>query len=294
MTKYPVYIVSKGRWENPLTAKFFKKDGVDFKIVVEPQEYENYCKSVGKEYVLKLPFSNLGVGSYPARNFCWEHSQKNKYERHWVFDDNIQKIRRITQGKKIQCNALKAIKVLEEFTDRYENVGITAFNYTSFVVPGTSDYVPFRLNVHAYSAMLIKNNMPYKWRLKYNEDVDICLQVLHNKLCTLLFNAFTVDKTSTVAKMKGGNQTELYKGNAYEKKFLKTRSLEEIWPQYVKTKIRYDRPHHIINWMQFNHPLKRRKDIDWEKIKNKKYDIKLKKSGDIQNKQLKKFYNKYK
>jgi hypothetical protein len=87
MNKYPIYIVSKGRYENPLTAKFFKKDNVSFKIVVEPQEYEKYCQSVGKEYVLKLPFANLGVGSYPARNFCWEHSIKNGHDRHWVFDD---------------------------------------------------------------------------------------------------------------------------------------------------------------------------------------------------------------
>ena len=292
--KYPVYIVSKGRYENPITANCFIRDGVDFKIVVEPQEYEEYCKSVGTKYVLQLPFANLGVGSYPARNFCWEHSQKEKHKRHWVFDDNISKFRRITQGKRIECNAKKAIEILEEFTDRYENIAITGFNYTSFVIPGTSDNIPFRLNVHAYSAMLIKNNMPYKWRLKYNEDVDICLQMLHNKLCTVLFNAFTVDKTSTTAKMKGGNQTELYKGNAYEKKFLKTRSLEEVWPQYVTTKIRYDRPHHFINWMQFKHSLKRRKDIDWEKIKNKKQDIKLKKLTKIKNKELKKFYNKYK
>ena len=167
---------------------------------------------------LKLSFDNLGVGSYPARNFCWEHSSKNNHERHWVFDDNIHKIRRITQGKKIKCNAKKALKIVEEFTDRYENIAISGFNYSQNVIPGTSDNIPFRLNVHVYSAMLIKNNMPYKWRLKYNEDVDICLQVLHNKLCVVLFNAFTVDKTSTIAKMKGGNQTELYKNNAYEKK----------------------------------------------------------------------------
>jgi len=291
---YPVYIVSKGRWKNPLTANFFKRDGVDFKIVVEPQEYKEYCKSVGTKYVLQLPFSNLGVGSYPARNFCWEHSSKNKHQRHWVFDDNIHRIRRITQGKKIECNAKKAIQIVEDFTDRYDNVGITGFNYTQNIVPGTSDTIPFRLNVHAYSAMLIKNNMPYKWRLKYNEDVDLCLQVLHNKLCIILMCAFTVDKTSTVAKMKGGNQDDLYKNNAYEKKLLKTRSLEEVWPQYVKTKIRYNRPHHIINWMQFKHPLKRRKDIDWEKIKNTKHNIALKKTGKIKNKKLQQLYKKYK
>jgi len=291
MNKYPIYIVSKGRWENPMTAKFFIKDGLDFKIVVEPQEYDNYCKSLGKKYVLKLPFSNLGLGSYPARNFAWEHSIKNGYKRHWLFDDNIQKIRRIYKGNKIPCNALKAIQVLEEFTDRYENIGITGFNYSTFVVPGCSDKKPFYLNVHAYSAMLMKNNMPYRWRLKYNEDVDLCLQVLDNKLCTILFNAFTVDKTSTVAKMKGGNQDELYKGNAFEKKVLKARSLEEIWPQYAETKIRFGRPHHYVNWKKyFKHPLVRREDIDWKEIEKKKHNIKLKQVKEIKSKTLQRFY----
>jgi len=77
INKYPVYIVSKGRWENPLTAKFFIKDNVKFKIVVEPEEYNNYCKALGKENVLKLPFSNLGQGSMPARNMLLTMDQKN-------------------------------------------------------------------------------------------------------------------------------------------------------------------------------------------------------------------------
>jgi hypothetical protein len=215
MTKYPVYIVSKGRHENPLTANVFKEDGVDFKIVVEPQEYDLYCESVGKEYVLALPFSNLGLGSYPARNFCWETSIENGYNRHWVFDDNIRSFKRLHKGKRVYCNALKSIQAVENFTDRYINIGISAFNYQMFVTNTTKK--PFFLNVHAYSAMLMKNDMPYRWRLKYNEDVDLCLQVLAGGKCTVLFNALMVDKTSTTAKMKGGNQTELYKDNAHNK-----------------------------------------------------------------------------
>jgi hypothetical protein len=294
-TKYPVYIVSKGRWEQPQTANFFKEDGLDFKMIVEPQEYDDYCRAIGKKYILKTDFSNLGVGSYPARNFAWEHSIANGHKRHWIFDDNIRKIRRILKGKKIPCNAVKAIKVLEEFTDRYENIAISGFNYSMFVIPGSSDRKPFYLNTHIYSALLIKNNMPHRWRLKYNEDVDLCLQVLEQGMCTVAFNAFTIDKTSTVAKMKGGNQTDLYKGNAYEKKILKARSLEEIWPQYAETKIRFGRPHHYVQWNKhFKHSLVRRTDIDWEAIKNKKHDIKLKKVKEIKTEALKKFYKKYK
>ena len=54
MTKYPVYIISKGRHENPMTAKLFLRDLVPFKIVVEPQEYELYCEAVGKENTLTI------------------------------------------------------------------------------------------------------------------------------------------------------------------------------------------------------------------------------------------------
>ena len=289
MNNYPVYIVSKGRWEKPLTANMFKKNDIDFQILVEPQEYENYCEALGEEYVTKLPFSNLGIGSYPARNYAWEDSIKKGYKRHWVFDDNIRAFRRLQKGNRIICSGNKAIKALEEFTDRYENIGITGFNYSTFVTSSTSK--PFYINTHAYSAMLMKNNMPYRWRLKYNEDVDLCLQVLHNGLCTILFNAFVVDKTSTTAKMKGGNQDELYKGNAFEKKVLKARSLEEIWPQYAETKMVWNRPHHFVSWRKhFKHGLVRRKDIDWKVIEDKKYDIKLKQVDNIKSKSLQQFY----
>ena len=91
MNKYPIYIVTKGRYENPITAKCFIEDGLDFKMLVEPQEYDQYCEAVGEKYVLKLPFSNLGLGSYPSRNYGWEHSIKNGHKRHWMFDDNIYK-----------------------------------------------------------------------------------------------------------------------------------------------------------------------------------------------------------
>ena len=93
--------------------------------------------------------------------------------------------------------------------------------------------------------------------------------------------------------MKGGNQTDLYKNNSYEKKILKTRSLEEVWPQYVKTKIRYNRPHHYVNWNQFGHPLIRRKDIDWKNIKFDK-KISLKKLDTIKNQKLQELYEKNK
>lgn len=52
-------------------------------------------------------------------------------------------------------------------------------------------------------------------------------------------------------KMKGGNQTELYKGNDPKKNLLKAKMIEAVWPQYSKTVIRFGRHHHLINWKVF-------------------------------------------
>ena len=113
MSRYPVYILSKGRYKNPMTVTYFKKDNVDFKIVVEPQEYEEYCNSCGKENVLMLPFSNLGLGGTPARNWIFEHSISLGYKRHWIFDDNIRYCRVLEKGKRIPINYNKGIEIIE-------------------------------------------------------------------------------------------------------------------------------------------------------------------------------------
>lgn len=276
VNKYPIYIVSKGRYENPLTAKMFLEAGLDFLVVIEPQEFDLYKTTIPEKYLLVTDFSNLGVGSYPARNFAWEHSKKNGFEKHWVFDDNIRYTKMLHKGKRIRVSTSDAIKLMEEFSDRYSNLAILGFNYTNFAMKCTTK--PFYLNVHVYSAMLITNDIPFRWRMKYNEDIDLCLQVLNTRtLCTVLVNQFLVDKTSTSAKMKGGNQTELYQGNAFGKKVLKARSIEEIWPQYCKTVMKYGRPHHNIDWKSyFTHSLIRKPDINIDELKkNNKYKMRL-------------------
>jgi hypothetical protein len=265
--RYPIYIVSKGRFERPLTANFFLKTGVPFQIVVEPQEYDNYCKVIPKEHVLELPFANLGLGSYPARNFCWEQSLKLGFKRHFIFDDNIICFSRLNNGvRKKESNSLLALQALQEFADRFSNVAIAGYNYRYFVSKETKK--PYHLNGHVYSGMLINNELPFRWRMKYNEDVDLCLQALHtHNWCTILLNVFLIDKVSTTAKMKGGNQTELYQNNDEMKKMLKSRSLQVVWPQYVKVVKRFGRPHHFINWKShFKQPLIKKQEVHGMKL----------------------------
>jgi hypothetical protein len=249
LNKYPIYIISKGRYDKTLTADNFEKSGLNYLIAVEPQEYDLYCKKLGEKRVLKLPFSNLGVGSYPARNFCWEHARSMGAKYHWLFDDNILFWMKWINGKRRKIESLnEAFVYVESFVDKH-NITIGGFEEPNFVVKPPKK--PFKINCHVYSAMLIKNNIPFRWRLKYNEDVDLCLQVLHNGGSTASCVYYMANKVSTADKMKGGNQTELYKGNAPEKNLLKAKMLEAVWPQYAKTVIRFNRHHHLVDWRVF-------------------------------------------
>lgn len=232
-----------------MTADNFDNCNLKYYIVVETQEYNNYVQRLGEDKVLKLPFSNLGLGSYPARNFCWEHAKSNGYKYHWLFDDNIRNFDKWINGKRTKYeNIQDALKFVENYTDK-NKIDIAGFEETNFVVKPPKK--PFKTNVHVYSAMLIKNELPYRWRLKYNEDVDLCLQVLHNGGTTASCIYYMADKVSTSDKMKGGNQTELYQGNKAEKNLLKAKMLEAVWPQYAKTVIRFNRHHHFIDWKVF-------------------------------------------
>ena len=285
--RYPIYILSNGRHDRCLTAKFFTEDKVDFYLVVEKQEYELYKENFPKAKILILPDESSGKGAIHVRNWIWNHSIKNGFERHWEFDDNISMVRRLNLGKRLRCNANIAISIIEDFTDRYTNIAISGFNYTMFVVNETTKH--YYHNCHVYSAMLIKNNMPYRWRLDYNADTDLCLQVLHNGLCTIAFNQFSVDKIATML-MKGGN-TDKYKGDG---RYKMAKILEFMWPQYAITKWRFGRPQHHVSWKtHFKQPLIRRDDIDWKKVSNKKYKIKLVKKGELKSERLVKLFNKY-
>lgn len=248
--EFPVYIISKGRAYNPLTAKNFEAAGVDYLIAVEPQERNEYVEALGENRILVLPFSNLGLGSYPARNICWEHAKANGFKYHWLFDDNIIDFRKWVNGKRTKCMDINSALLFVEKYAKINSVDIAGFEEPNFVVSVPKK--PFKINCHVYSALLIKNDLPYRWRLKYNEDVDLCLQVLHNGGKTSSCVYYMANKVSTADKMKGGNQTELYKGNNPKKNLLKAKMIEAVWPQYAKTVIRFGRHHHLIDWKVFN------------------------------------------
>lgn len=279
--KYPIYVPSKGRYKSGHTIKFLVRDGVKFYIVVEPQEADEYGRRYGYDRLLVLPWGgdceerrqfarDRGIEEgnlITVRNWIKEHSIQNGDYRHWQLDDNIRHIKRRYRGKRIPCNSGLALKAVEGFVDRYDNIAIAGLNYEMFLPNGDNNIPPFYLNQRVYSCSLILNGLPHKWRLAYNDDTDLCLQVLSDGFCTVLVNAFLIQKIATMM-VKGGNTTDLYQGDGCLKM---ARSLERAWPGVVTTKRRFRRPQHVVkdSWKRFGTPLKLKPGInldDFDKV----------------------------
>jgi len=284
LPRYPVYVISKGRHKRSLalTARLLESNGCPFHLVVEPQERADYAASFGEDRLLVLPFSNLGLGSIPARNWVWEHAKAEGYERHWILDDNIRAFYRRWKSRRIQCQPQVALVVAEDFVDRYENVAIAGLQYKMFVVDGQR-YKPFVLNCHVYSCLLIRNDLPQRWRGRYNEDADLCLQVLSAGWCTVLLYAFLIDKIRTMA-MRGGNTDQLYAGDGRLKM---ARSLERCWPGVVRVTRRFQRPQHAVfdSWKRFDTPLKRKNGAEINPSRNE-YGLELKEVAPVKSERL--------
>ena len=249
LPNYPVYIISKGRWESRLTSKALEKMGVPYHIVIEPQEYDNYAAVIDPAKILVLPFSNLGLGGIPARNWVWEHSINIGAERHWILDDNIDLFLRLNNNIKTPVYSGATFRACEEFTDRFENVAISGMNYFMFA-SRKSKVKQFTLNTRVYSCILIKNNIPYRWRGRYNEDTDLSLRVLKDGWCTILFNAFLARKARTMT-MKGGNTESLYKLDGVDGRLLMAQSLQQQHPDVTQIKRRWGRWQHVVNYKPF-------------------------------------------
>lgn len=245
--EYPVYVISKGRFDRCLTANHFEKMNVPYKLVVEPQEFEQYASKYDASKILVLPFSNLGQGSIPARNWVWEHSMDLGAKRHWIIDDNIDGFYRLNRNLRKRVSSGTIFKCAEDFTDRYSNVGMSGFNYRSFC-KSTSKLPPYYLNTRIYSCILINNTIPFRWRGKYNEDTDLSLRVLKDGWCTILFNAFLAAKVATMT-MKGGNTAEVYANG--DKRLEFAQSLVDQHPDVAKVVWRFNRWHHLVDYKPF-------------------------------------------
>jgi hypothetical protein len=250
-----------------LTNRALNRLGVPFRVIVEEQEFDEYAKVVGAENLLILPkkykeeyelMDDFGLtkstGPGPARNFAWDHSLSEGHTWHWVLDDNIDDFHRLHRNTKCFFRTNVNFVATEDFIDRYENVAIAGFNYSCFCKQD-SKANPYVLNTRIYSCLLIRNDIPFRWRGRYNEDTILCLDVLSSGWATIQLNAFLQDKVTT-QRMSGGNSKDFY---SVEGTLAKSKMLADAYPDVASVVWKFNRWHHQVDYSSFkNNPLKRK------------------------------------
>jgi hypothetical protein len=201
-------------------------------------------------------FDELGDGKSKgpgaARNFAWDHSIENGFPWHWVMDDNITYFYRMNRNQKIRCGDGTLFRCMEDFCLRYSNLSMAGPNYAMFA-PRKIKMPPFVANTRIYSCNLIRNDVPYRWRGRYNEDTDLSLRMLKDGWATVQFNAFLQNKLAT-QKVRGGNTEEFY---AKEGTLPKSQMLVAMHPDVSRLVWKFGRWHHHVDYRPFRNNLLR-------------------------------------
>lgn len=266
-----------------MTSKVLDSMNTPYRIVIEEQEFKNYAAVIDPKKILVLDksyqddydtFDDLGnkksKGPGAARNFVWDHSISEGHARHWVMDDNIRRFYRFDKNQQIPVGDGTIFRCMEDFVDRYENVAMAGPQYEMFAIR-RDKIPPFVTNTRIYSCNMIKNDVPYRWRGRYNEDTDLSLRMLKDGWCTIQFNAFLQQKINT-QQVKGGNTEEFY---SKEGTLPKSKMQVAMHPDVSRLSFRFGRWHHYVDYSPFkNNRLKKRPGLKIGK-KTNNYGMKV-------------------
>jgi hypothetical protein len=258
-TGVSIYIPTKGRADSRLTNKALTKLGVPHFLIVEPQEVDLYRRSAhgttGTVLPLDMSFKtryelcdDLGLtkstGPGPARNFAWEHAIASGAKWHWVMDDNIASFFCFHQHARIGRHTDAGwMAWCLDFVERYENIGMFGPEY-DFFIPRYQKHYAWVWPTRVYSCNLIRNDVPLRWRGRYNEDTILSLDMLQAGYVCGTWRCIAQKKVATQT-LGGGNTADFY---AKEGTRPKSEMLARVYPQFARVVERWDRVHHVVDY----------------------------------------------
>lgn len=225
--KFPIGILSYGRYNDNFTSKYLVKCGIRHTIFVEPCEYylyiNNYFNNLEPEKQELVEIRNVGedfhtrnLGGTPVRNYILDYYYVKGFARCWILDDNIKCYYRYNRGCKTEIYSGSIFSSIEKYIEIYENVGVCSHNFSPFITTGRSRPV-IVLNEKQYSSLLLLTDKQYRFRHKYNEDVLISVEYIISGKLNFCFNHILYNK-NTSGTDKGGNTDTIY-SNGYEEKY---------------------------------------------------------------------------
>jgi hypothetical protein len=257
--RFPIYIVSKSRAETALTPRFLDSIDVPYTLIVEESQVDQYAAIYGAQRVIAMSddwrraydtCDDLGLtkstGPGAARNLAWQRSIDEGAPWHWVMDDNISLFARLHQNHITPIGDGTMFHALETFALRWKNLAMFGPQYEMFA-KARDKLPPFIMNTRIYSCNLIRNDVPFRWRARYNEDTDLSLRMLKAGWCTVQCYALLQRKVATQS-LSGGNTEAFYE---HEGTLPKSQMLIRLHPDVTTLVWKFGRWHHHVDYRPF-------------------------------------------
>lgn len=170
----PIIVPSKARLQAPLI-KIASEQGVGLIIVVEPQDFERYSFTWGKEHkILMIPENNMGLPY--VRNFITKYTENIPF--YWMLDDDINPFYRREGTKLVKCDIVEALSNSEAgFIEC--GYGLGALEYKQYAWSSNRRFVE---NSFCDVCVWVDNNkiggLRYRTHLEGKADRDYAMQVI--------------------------------------------------------------------------------------------------------------------
>jgi hypothetical protein len=260
--EYPIYIPTYQRHETCYTARTLEDlDIKNYYLVIrnEPDEITNYRNAIDK-FKLNCTLLIMPDNFYQdqkrqgndysviPRNYAYQHAIETGHTAHWCIDDNIKGFFRRNNGSILEFkNTGFPLYFVEQYIKKYDNVYQAGIQYRHLGF-SMGHRNPIIYNSRIYSCILNRHIDGFRWRGKYNEDTDLSLRLLKAGYSTMTFQNVLCGKFAT-ASVKGGNNDAIYKTETGFQD--KVNELKERHPEITEIVIKYNRPHHIVDYSGF-------------------------------------------
>ena len=199
---FPILIPSKKR-PNSKIFRMLSDDGLDFKIIIEPQCAHDYRK--WNNHLVILPENDNGLVF--ARNFTINYARDMKLDWFWMIDDDITSFYETINGKSFGVTASFALDKSEYFFKNRSDIAEASLEYRQF---SWSQKKPCVFN--SYCDVCVCINVKKTQRVKYRknvtlkEDRDFTLQCL-----ALGFKTIRTTHVAFSCPKNGSNQGDVYR-----------------------------------------------------------------------------------
>jgi len=243
MNGFPIYIPSKGRYEC-ITAKQLLNFKIPFKIVIEPQDYNDYEKKWGN-YLLVLDRNDMGI-SY-VRQVIINYAKSNGQKWIWMIDDDITEWwYRVSNDGCVKANISFLNEVENHILNHPEKdtVGQVGLYHSVWACKKncTIPFISENVGIVQVVAFNLSNiNIEYDPQLNGMEDQDLTLRLLKSGVKTLRYNHFSF-KTYSKGENKGGLYY-FYKNNPI------SNTVKRFYNKH------YNKDKRIVSWKVINEKL---------------------------------------